>query len=235
MNVIGLDHLYLTVSDMERSERFYDAVMQRLGFRKGDKVVAGEPHAHYFNRALQITLRPAHTMTPHDPYAPGLHHVCLQVRRRPTSMRPPRRCASSASTPPRRSTTRSTTPTTTRPSSPTPTASASSSSAARRTATRSSPTGTSSRCSSTRSPSCARERDDVAAGFSPPPLARSAQRWRAKARRYSPRLRSVILRGPWRPSPSTTSRYSSPTSIAASTRRWPCGRPGSPPKRRSSC
>lgn len=82
MDVIGLDHLYLTVSDMARSERFYDAVMQRLGFRKGDKVVAGEPHAHYFNRALQITLRPAHRQTPHDPYAPGLHHVCLQV---PTS------------------------------------------------------------------------------------------------------------------------------------------------------
>jgi len=79
MDVIGLDHLYLTVSDLPRSERFYDAVMQRLGFRKGDKAVAGEPHAHYFNRALQITLRPAHTQTPHDPYAPGLHHVCLQV------------------------------------------------------------------------------------------------------------------------------------------------------------
>lgn len=79
MDVIGLDHLYLTVSDLPRAERFYDAVMQCLGFRKGDKPIAGEPHAHYFNRALQITLRPAHRHTPHDPYAPGLHHVCLQV------------------------------------------------------------------------------------------------------------------------------------------------------------
>lgn len=79
MEIIGLDHVYLSVSDIERSERFYDAVMQRLGFRKGDKAVAGERHAHYFNRALQISLRPARTRTPHDPYAPGLHHLCLQV------------------------------------------------------------------------------------------------------------------------------------------------------------
>jgi catechol 2,3-dioxygenase-like lactoylglutathione lyase family enzyme len=80
MEIIGLDHVYLSVADIERSERFYDAVMQRLGFRKGDKAVAGERHAHYFNRALQISLRPAHAHTPHDPYAPGLHHLCLQVR-----------------------------------------------------------------------------------------------------------------------------------------------------------
>jgi glyoxylase I family protein len=81
MEVIGLDHIYVTVADFERSERFYDAVMQTLGFRKGDKPIGGEPHAHYFNRALQYTIRPAHSPEcPHDPYAPGLHHVCFQVR-----------------------------------------------------------------------------------------------------------------------------------------------------------
>lgn len=82
MDVIGLDHIYLAVSDFARSERFYDAAMGALGFRKGDKPIAGEPHAHYFNRALQVTIRPARSTSPHDPYAPGLHHLCLQARSR---------------------------------------------------------------------------------------------------------------------------------------------------------
>jgi catechol 2,3-dioxygenase-like lactoylglutathione lyase family enzyme len=76
----GLDHLYVTVSDLARSERFYDAVMAALGFRKGDSPIGGEPHAHYFNRFLQYTIRPARDPAArHDPYAPGLHHVCFQA------------------------------------------------------------------------------------------------------------------------------------------------------------
>lgn len=77
--MIGLDHVYLAVADFERSERFYDAVMRCLGFRKGSKPIGGERHAHYFNRALQLTIRPARGEAAHDPYAPGLHHLCLQV------------------------------------------------------------------------------------------------------------------------------------------------------------
>lgn len=83
VEVLGLDHLYITVSDLRRSERFYDAIMERLGFRKGDSAIGGDPHAHYFNRHLQYTIRPARSGTaPHDPYAPGLHHVCFQVPNR---------------------------------------------------------------------------------------------------------------------------------------------------------
>lgn len=81
MEVIGLDHIYLSVSDFPRSEAFYDRVMAPLGFRKGDKAIAGDPHAHYFNRSLQLSIRPARTLSRHDPYAPGLHHLCLQVPR----------------------------------------------------------------------------------------------------------------------------------------------------------
>jgi hypothetical protein len=69
VEVLGLDHIYLTVSDVDRAERFYDQVMQLLGFRKGDKRVAGERHAHYFNPSLQITIRPARSGSSHDPYA----------------------------------------------------------------------------------------------------------------------------------------------------------------------
>lgn len=82
MTVIGLDHVYLTVSDFARAERFYDVVMALLGFRKGDAAIGGEPHAHYFNPALQLSIRPARSAAAHDPYAPGLHHLCLQVATR---------------------------------------------------------------------------------------------------------------------------------------------------------
>ncbi|MEW6273469.1 MAG: hypothetical protein AB1689_29675 [Thermodesulfobacteriota bacterium] len=47
LEVIGLDHLYISVGDFARSEAFYDRLMRYLGFRKGDKKIAGEPHAHY--------------------------------------------------------------------------------------------------------------------------------------------------------------------------------------------
>ena len=94
MDVIGLDHLYLSVTDLGRSEGFYDPVMRFLGFRKGDRPIAGEPHVHYFNRALQLSLRPASSGSAnraavadpaaqepagHDAYSPGLHHICFQV------------------------------------------------------------------------------------------------------------------------------------------------------------
>ncbi len=80
VEVIGLDHAYLAVSDFERSSGFYDALLAALGFRKGDAPIGGEPHAHYWNRALQLSIRPAHAALKHDPYAPGLHHLCLQLR-----------------------------------------------------------------------------------------------------------------------------------------------------------
>jgi len=55
MEVIGLDHIYVSVSDFARSEAFYDRVMGALGFRKGDKPIGGDRHAHYFiNEGLRI-------------------------------------------------------------------------------------------------------------------------------------------------------------------------------------
>ncbi len=77
--VTAVDHLYVAVRDLERSLRFYDAVMRLLGFKKGTMPVAGEPHAHYFNRVTQYTIRPARGEDEHDPYRPGLHHLCFRV------------------------------------------------------------------------------------------------------------------------------------------------------------
>ena len=77
--VIGIDHFYLSVSDLARSEIFYDRVMPILGFRKNSFSIDGTPHIQYFNRHFGYVLRPANIKTPHDPYAPGLHHVCFRV------------------------------------------------------------------------------------------------------------------------------------------------------------
>ena len=78
VEVVGLDHVYLTVSDLARSEVFYDTVLGLLDFRKIDAPVGGAPHRHYFNKVMQISIRPS-SGGKHNPYAPGLHHLCLQV------------------------------------------------------------------------------------------------------------------------------------------------------------
>jgi len=77
--IIGIDHIYITVSDMERSEKFYDVVMGIIGFRKSPFQIGAEQHIQYYNRHFGIVLRPARDMSPHNPYAPGLHHLCLRV------------------------------------------------------------------------------------------------------------------------------------------------------------
>jgi catechol 2,3-dioxygenase-like lactoylglutathione lyase family enzyme len=79
-DVVGIDHIYVAVSDLARSEAFYDRVMlEALGFRKNKFVLGNDPHIQYFNPHFGFVLRPARTPAPHDPYAPGLHHFCLRV------------------------------------------------------------------------------------------------------------------------------------------------------------
>ncbi len=77
--VVGLDHIYITVSDLARSEAFYDRLMRVLGFRKNGFVIAGDPHVQYFNRHFGYVLRPARSPREHDSYSAGLHHLCLRV------------------------------------------------------------------------------------------------------------------------------------------------------------
>lgn len=77
--VIGIDHIYLTVSNLERSETFYDPVMALLGFRKNQFQIDGEDHIQYYNRHFGYVLRPARSAGSHHPYLPGLHHLCLRV------------------------------------------------------------------------------------------------------------------------------------------------------------
>jgi len=77
--VIGIDHIYVTVSDLARAEAFYDKVFGVLGFRKNRFVLGDDAHVQYYNRLFGYVLRPARSPAAHDPYAPGLHHLCLRV------------------------------------------------------------------------------------------------------------------------------------------------------------
>ena len=77
--VIGIDHIYITVSNLEKSAQFYDALMNVLGFRKNQFQLDGETHIQYYNRHFGYVLRPARAANSHNPYAPGLHHFCLRV------------------------------------------------------------------------------------------------------------------------------------------------------------
>jgi len=79
VEVIGIDHVYLTVTDLARSKQFYDGVMRVLGYAQLEAPIGGDPHVHYYNRQFGFSLRPARTRATHDPYAPGLHHFCFRV------------------------------------------------------------------------------------------------------------------------------------------------------------
>jgi catechol 2,3-dioxygenase-like lactoylglutathione lyase family enzyme len=78
--VAGIDHVYITVSELERSEAFYDVVLlTALEFRKNRFALDGEPHIQYFNRHFGYVLRPSRNAAVHDCGSPGLHHLCLRV------------------------------------------------------------------------------------------------------------------------------------------------------------
>lgn len=80
VEVLGVDHLFITVRDLIVAEEYYDKVMKILGFRKSRTYIVGEPHVHYYNRHFAYWLRPAR-----DPdvepraYTAGLHHFCFRV------------------------------------------------------------------------------------------------------------------------------------------------------------
>lgn len=79
-DVTGIDHIYITVSDMAHAEAFYTTVLgQVLGFRHNRFTLGGDPHVQFYNRHFGYVLRPARVAQPHQPYAPGLHHFCFRV------------------------------------------------------------------------------------------------------------------------------------------------------------
>ncbi|NLD36194.1 MAG: VOC family protein [Desulfatiglans sp.] len=81
VDVIGIDHIYIAVSNLRKSEAFYDGVMMTvLDFKKTCSNIENDPHVHYYNRHYSFTLRPARNLEQkHDPYSPGLNHFCFRV------------------------------------------------------------------------------------------------------------------------------------------------------------
>ena len=78
--VIGIDHIYITVSDLQRSEAFYDRVLlEAMGFRKNKFTLGDDSHVQYFNRHFAYVIRPSRIQTAYDSHSPGLHHFCFRV------------------------------------------------------------------------------------------------------------------------------------------------------------
>ncbi len=80
VEVIGIDHIFIAVSDLGWAEPFYDRLLgQTLGFKKQKFDLAAAPHIHYFNRHFGYVLRPADPSSARPTSGPGLHHLCLRV------------------------------------------------------------------------------------------------------------------------------------------------------------
>lgn len=81
MQVLGIEHVDLSVSDLAASTLFYDLVLSALGFRRVDH----PSYRAWSNGQLAIGLREATSVpraTPVDRYKPGLHHLALRAASR---------------------------------------------------------------------------------------------------------------------------------------------------------
>ena len=83
IEVLGLEHLDLTVNDLERSIAFYGSVLGMLGFRRLPPHPEG--YTAWHNPYMSIALRPAapeEQGRPFNRYRVGLHHLALKARSR---------------------------------------------------------------------------------------------------------------------------------------------------------
>ncbi len=77
IDVLGIEHIDLTVSDVERSEAFYDKVMAALGFRRIEDTDPRWANAH-----MTLAIRPAaadERELTFNRYRPGLHHLAFKA------------------------------------------------------------------------------------------------------------------------------------------------------------
>ena len=81
IEVLGVEHIDLTVNDVARSSEFYGKVLGALGFRLLDQ----DEDVRWGNAHLTIAIRPAadsQRAAAFDRYRVGLHHLALKVRAR---------------------------------------------------------------------------------------------------------------------------------------------------------
>jgi glyoxylase I family protein len=78
MEVLGVDHIDLTVTDLDRSAAFYDAVLGVLGFSR----VTHPTYVAWSNGKMTVGLRaaaPEQRGVRFDRTRAGLHHLSLRV------------------------------------------------------------------------------------------------------------------------------------------------------------
>src|SRR5258708_8481959 len=81
IEVLGVEHIDLTVNDVARSRAFYDKVLGELGFRKYED----ENYIHWSNAHMTIAIRAAsdaYRGAEFDRYRVGLHHLAFRARSR---------------------------------------------------------------------------------------------------------------------------------------------------------
>lgn len=84
IDVLGFDHVDLTVNDLERSRAFYEKVLGALGFRLV-KPESDSGSVIFANAQTSIAIRPpseAQRGATFDRYRVGLHHLALRAARR---------------------------------------------------------------------------------------------------------------------------------------------------------
>jgi catechol 2,3-dioxygenase-like lactoylglutathione lyase family enzyme len=81
IEILGVEHIDLTVNDVARSRAFFDKVLGELGFRKFE----GADYIHWANAQMTIAIREASAANRDarfDRYRVGLHHLALRARSR---------------------------------------------------------------------------------------------------------------------------------------------------------
>ncbi len=81
-----INHLRLTVSEMDRSKVFYEPLMERLGYRlvqeSADRLAWASWAPHGTLHWLIMSIADPRKCRTHDRYTPGLHHLAWNVEDR---------------------------------------------------------------------------------------------------------------------------------------------------------
>ncbi len=72
MTLGDINHISLTVGDLDRSFAFYDPLMRFLGYQVSER---GPDYREWLGPAGWFILRQMRNDVPHDRYARGLHHL----------------------------------------------------------------------------------------------------------------------------------------------------------------
>ncbi len=80
IEVLGVEHIDVTVNDLARAAIFYDKVLPVLGFRRLPDNY--RDNIRWANAHLSFAIRPAATSAAFDRYRAGLHHLAFRAKNR---------------------------------------------------------------------------------------------------------------------------------------------------------